>query len=62
MAASRLRIFMLCWLARQALDLRSLCKAKTFGYFSLHFKEIILSDNQKTTWYKLEHRDTETQR
>ena len=32
----------LCWLARQALDLRSLCKAKNFGYFSLHFMEIIL--------------------
>ena len=32
----------LCWLARQALDLRSLCKAKNFGYFSAHFMEIIL--------------------
>ena len=32
----------LCWLARQALDFRSLCKAKNFGYFSAYFMGNVL--------------------
>ena len=36
----------LCWLARQALDLRSLCKAKIFGYFSAYFMGNMLKSLQ----------------